>query len=115
MTLRTATTALRRQVGPLAQENVDRMTALVTGCAGFTGYHVAAALLGAGRAGVGIDNLNDYYDPALKRARLDGCRPCRVRFERLDVADARPSTPGAPPSERPGRPSRPPRPACAIR
>ena len=47
------------------------MTVLVTGCAGFIGYHVAAALLARGEPVLGLDNLNAYYDPALKRARLD--------------------------------------------
>jgi UDP-glucuronate 4-epimerase len=45
-------------------------TILVTGAAGFIGYHVARRLAEAGRPVVGIDNLNAYYDPALKRARL---------------------------------------------
>ena len=44
---------------------------LVTGAAGFIGFHVARRLLAEGRAVVGLDNLNDYYDPALKKARLD--------------------------------------------
>ncbi|MBK1697444.1 NAD-dependent epimerase/dehydratase family protein [Rhodovibrio salinarum] len=47
------------------------MTVLVTGAAGFIGSHVAAALLDRGERVVGLDNLNDYYDPALKRARLE--------------------------------------------
>lgn len=46
------------------------MTVLVTGAAGFIGFHTALALLGRGEAVVGIDNVNDYYDVALKRARL---------------------------------------------
>ena len=46
------------------------MTVLVTGAAGFIGSHVAAALLDRGERVVGLDNLNAYYDPALKRARL---------------------------------------------
>ncbi|MEX2519638.1 MAG: NAD-dependent epimerase [Paracoccaceae bacterium] len=43
---------------------------LVTGAAGFIGYHLAERLLGAGIGVVGVDDLNPYYDPALKRARL---------------------------------------------
>jgi len=47
------------------------MTVLVTGSAGFIGYHVAEALLARGEAVVGVDNLNPYYDVRLKEARLD--------------------------------------------
>ncbi len=47
------------------------MTVIVTGAAGFIGFHVATQLIGRGRAVIGIDNLNDYYDPSLKRARLE--------------------------------------------
>jgi len=43
---------------------------LVTGAAGFIGFHVARRLLDRGRAVIGVDNLNAYYDPALKEARL---------------------------------------------
>ena len=43
---------------------------LVTGAAGFIGYHVARRLLREGHTVVGLDNLNAYYDPALKEARL---------------------------------------------
>ena len=46
------------------------MTILVTGAAGFIGYHLAARLLAEGRRVMGVDNLNPYYDPRLKRARL---------------------------------------------
>jgi UDP-glucuronate 4-epimerase len=61
---------------------------LLTGAAGFIGYHVSRRLLERGDDVVGIDNLNDYYDPALKEARLELLRafPC-FRFERLDIAD----------------------------
>ena len=47
------------------------MTVLVTGAAGFIGYHLSRRLLERGTAVVGLDNLNTYYDPALKRARLE--------------------------------------------
>ena len=46
------------------------MRILVTGAAGFIGFHVAARLLARGDAVTGFDNLNDYYDVALKEARL---------------------------------------------
>ncbi|MDI1266339.1 MAG: NAD-dependent epimerase [bacterium] len=49
-------------------------TILVTGAAGFIGFHAARRLLDAGHRVVGLDNLNDYYDPALKQARLDRLR-----------------------------------------
>ncbi len=62
---------------------------LVTGAAGFIGYHVAAALLARGDAVLGIDNLNDYYDPALKRARLAQLESRRrFRFAAIDIADS---------------------------
>jgi UDP-glucuronate 4-epimerase len=61
---------------------------LVTGAAGFIGYHVAQALLARGETVLGIDNLNAYYDPALKEARLArlGSRT-GFGFERIDLAD----------------------------
>ncbi len=43
---------------------------LVTGCAGFIGFHASLALLKQGKEVVGVDNLNEYYDPILKHARL---------------------------------------------
>lgn len=46
------------------------MTTLITGAAGFIGYHTAQRLLAAGERVVGVDNLNDYYDVALKEARV---------------------------------------------
>ncbi|MER8849971.1 NAD-dependent epimerase/dehydratase family protein, partial [Mesorhizobium australicum] len=46
------------------------MKVLVTGAAGFIGYHVARRLLERGDEVVGIDSINDYYDPQIKRARL---------------------------------------------
>ena len=61
---------------------------LITGCAGFIGMHCAKRLLEHGMSVVGIDNLNNYYDVALKHARLDELRPhANFRFVALDVAD----------------------------
>src|SRR3982751_1182497 len=67
------------------------MAVLVTGAAGFIGSSTSRALLERGEEVVGIDNLNDYYDPALKQARLDRLAEdfgARFRFERVDFADA---------------------------
>jgi len=59
----------------------------VTGAAGFIGFHVSKRLLDRGEDVVGIDNLNDYYDPALKHARLDILRKFqRFEFVHADVA-----------------------------
>jgi UDP-glucuronate 4-epimerase len=61
---------------------------LVTGAAGFIGYHVAARLLADGEHVVGVDNLNSYYDPKLKRARLARLTASdNFAFAQLDVAD----------------------------
>jgi UDP-glucuronate 4-epimerase len=61
---------------------------LVTGAAGFIGMHVVQRLAARGDRVLGIDNLNAYYDPMLKAARLDELRGARgFRFERLDIAD----------------------------
>jgi UDP-glucuronate 4-epimerase len=61
---------------------------LVTGAAGFIGFHVAKRLLKLGRRVVGVDNLNSYYDPALKRARLADLAPLSgFSFEQYDLAD----------------------------
>ena len=65
------------------------MTILVTGAAGFIGFHVAAKLIEKGAEVVGLDNLNDYYDVTLKRARLQELeRRENFRFVRQDLADA---------------------------
>jgi UDP-glucuronate 4-epimerase len=61
---------------------------LVTGAAGFIGFHVAQRLLARGDYVVGLDNLNAYYDPALKEARLALLRrQSQFAFERCDIAD----------------------------
>jgi UDP-glucuronate 4-epimerase len=61
---------------------------LVTGAAGFIGFHVARRLLESGRAVVGLDNLNAYYDPTLKDARLAELAKFEgFRFTKLDLAD----------------------------
>lgn len=66
------------------------MPILVTGAAGFIGSHVAAALLDCGEQVLGIDNLNSYYSPALKQARLDRLLPRPgFRFQQVDIADQR--------------------------
>lgn len=64
------------------------MTVLVTGAAGFIGYHVCAALLVRGETVIAVDEINSYYDPALKEARLARLEGHpRFRFVKLSVAD----------------------------
>ena len=61
---------------------------LVTGVAGFIGFHVAERLLSEGRRVVGLDSVNNYYDPRLKEARLEILRPhSNFAFTKLDLAD----------------------------
>ncbi|HCB75767.1 MAG TPA: protein CapI [Sphingomonas bacterium] len=66
------------------------MAVLVTGVAGFIGFHLADALMTRGERVVGIDNFNSYYDPALKSARVDallGRHGANFTLHRLDFAD----------------------------
>lgn len=64
------------------------MRILVTGAAGFIGFHLAKALLTRGDEVVGIDNLNDYYDVTLKQARCQQLAPFdRFNFIKLDIAE----------------------------
>ena len=64
------------------------MRILVTGAAGFIGYHLASRLLADGHEVVGIDNLNDYYSVALKNDRLALLARPGFSFEKLEMADA---------------------------
>ncbi|MFT9025759.1 NAD-dependent epimerase/dehydratase family protein [Acetobacter indonesiensis] len=65
------------------------MTILVTGAAGFVGYHVSQALLERGERVIGVDNLNAYYDPALKTARLDRLKQSSgFTFHHIELSDA---------------------------
>jgi UDP-glucuronate 4-epimerase len=65
-------------------------TILITGAAGFIGFHVARRLLAEGRHVLGLDNLNNYYDPALKGARLDVLlEHPQFGFVKMDLADRR--------------------------
>jgi len=61
---------------------------LITGAAGFIGYHLSERLLAAGDEVFGLDNLNDYYDPSLKEARLERLKKQKTfRFLRVDLGD----------------------------
>jgi UDP-glucuronate 4-epimerase len=63
-------------------------TILVTGCAGFIGFHVSRRLLADGERVVGLDNFNRYYDPQLKQARLNQLLPLpHFTFLKMDIAD----------------------------
>lgn len=80
-------------------ESLSHQTVLVTGAAGFIGFHLIHALLNRGISVVGIDNLNDYYDPSLKTARLaeldnlhltmqaDNKSQSNYQFIKMDLAD----------------------------
>lgn len=63
------------------------MKFLVTGAAGFIGFHIAQRLLDEGHDVVGIDNMNDYYDVSLKQARTDRLASPAFHFQQLDLAD----------------------------
>ncbi|MCK5138406.1 MAG: GDP-mannose 4,6-dehydratase [Thermodesulfovibrionia bacterium] len=61
---------------------------LVTGCAGFIGWKVSQILIGKNKKVIGIDNMNNYYDPALKRWRLNTLKKSRdFIFHKLDIAN----------------------------
>lgn len=68
--------------------SVSPQRVLLTGAAGFVGFHVTQALLARGTTVLGIDNLTPYYDPSLKQARLDLLMPRNgFSFEPIDIAD----------------------------
>ena len=61
---------------------------LVTGAAGFIGFHLAKNLLNDGYKVLGIDNMNDYYDPTLKQARLNKLQPYKnFSYKKVDISD----------------------------
>lgn len=67
---------------------MEQSPILITGAAGFIGFHVAARLLQSGRRVVGLDNLNDYYDVSLKEARLQQLENFEnFSFVKADIAD----------------------------
>ena len=67
---------------------VENMRYLITGAAGFIGFHLAKRLLNEGHVVVGIDNINDYYDVNLKLARLEQLKEAEnFQFVKLDLAD----------------------------
>jgi UDP-glucuronate 4-epimerase len=82
-------TAVPRYIRYQSQgESCSIMTILVTGAAGFIGYHVAEALIARGEEVVGVDNLSDYYDVELKKARLGRLAAhSAFTFRQMDIAD----------------------------
>ena len=85
-----AASPIAASAGPTWAADGDCMAIIVTGCAGFVGLHVARALLARGDEVIGIDDLNAYYDPRLKQARLAALQAAdgKFRFHRVDLADA---------------------------
>ena len=68
---------------------IEYKNALVTGAAGFIGFHLSKRLLDDGYRVFGLDNLNDYYDPQLKQDRLEILKKYPAfSFHRVDLADA---------------------------
>jgi len=60
---------------------------LVTGAAGFIGFHLSKRLIALGKDVIGLDNLNDYYDVNLKLARLKQIEGYKIQFIKLDIAN----------------------------
>ena len=73
---------------PWKTTEINELKILVTGAAGFIGYHLSEQLLARGDTVIGIDNINDYYDTRLKYARLERLQRLeQFQFYKLDVAD----------------------------
>ena len=73
----------------MEQSTVGEGPVLVTGAAGFIGFHLSRVLLARGDRVIGVDCVNDYYDPALKRARLEILNENEgFDFHEIDIADA---------------------------
>ena len=61
---------------------------LVTGAAGFIGFHLSMSLLEDGYEVLGIDSINDYYDTSLKVARINQLKPyAKFKFDKIDIAN----------------------------
>lgn len=73
------------------------MKYLVTGAAGFIGFHLAGRLCAEGHEVVGIDNLNDYYEVSLKEARLARLGPCPVFASSASISPIAPPWPSCSP------------------
>ena len=72
----------------MATRKTQKAPILVTGAAGFIGFHTATRLLERGEQVIGLDNLNDYYDVRLKKARLAKLKAfTSFSFTKLDLAN----------------------------
>ena len=72
----------------IKNSTLSKSKILITGAAGFIGYHLCKSLLEDDYEVLGIDNINDYYDPNLKLARLEQLKPYKnFKFEQVDIAD----------------------------
>ena len=87
-TVKPLSTGSYRSRGSLQDDNVN-MKILITGIAGFIGYHTAQRLLARGDDVIGVDNFNDSYDPTLKRARIADLKNQYpgVKIYEIDIAE----------------------------
>ena len=66
------------------------MNILVTGSAGFIGYHLTKRLCSEGFSVTGIDNINEYYDPSLKQSRLSQLKSFdNFNFQKIDICNSK--------------------------